>query len=326
MLNKNFAAVDIGTNSFHLIIVKVNRDGSLTTLDREKEVIRLGSQKGNESNHISEEEIERGIRVLKKFKKLAGAYDAQIHAVATSAVREADNKNDFLKIVLEKTGIKVEVIDGYKEAEYIYKGVRKALPYNDKRLLCFDIGGGSTEYILGYNDEIIFGDSIKVGAVRLSKKFFPDCVLTEDGIRKCIEYIDHSVRSNIKINLKENFDLAVGASGTIMAAAGMINFRRNGKREKSLMNFIFSKEELEKLIDEIFEKKTPEERINIDGMEYKRADIIPAGLLILQRSFELFNIKDMIISEYALREGVVLTMLEKFKINHKSVFNSSTKI
>jgi exopolyphosphatase/guanosine-5'-triphosphate,3'-diphosphate pyrophosphatase len=317
--NKNYAAIDIGTNSFHLIIVKVEENGALTILDREKEVIRLGSQKGNELSHISEEEIDKGLSILKSFKKLADVYNAKVHAVATSAVREAENKKDFLDKVLIETGIKIEVINGRKEAEYIYRGVRKALHYKNKKLLCFDIGGGSTEYILGFNDKIIYGESIKIGAVRLSKKFFPDFMLNEDAIEKCKQYIEQEVKSNKQINFNESFDYAVGASGTILAIAGIINFNRNEKKLKSLNGFIFSKEELREVTNKILEKKTPGERINIEGMEYKRADIIPAGLLILQKSFEIFNIKEMIISEYALREGVVLSMLEKSQFKSDSV-------
>jgi len=317
--NKNYAAIDIGTNSFHLIIVKVEENGALTILDREKEVIRLGSQKGNELSHISEEEIDKGLSILKSFKKLADVYNAKVHAVATSAVREAENKKDFLDKVLIETGIKIEVINGRKEAEYIYRGVRKALHYKNKKLLCFDIGGGSTEYILGFNDKIIYGESIKIGAVRLSKKFFPDFLLNEDAIEKCKQYIEHEVKSNKEINFNESFDYAVGASGTILAIAGIINFNRNEKKLKSLNGFIFSKEELREVTNKILEKKTPGERINIEGMEYKRADIIPAGLLILQKSFEIFNIKEMIISEYALREGVVLSTLEKSQFKSDSV-------
>lgn len=319
MQSKNYAAVDIGTNSFHLVIVKVGSNGSLTLIDREKEVIRLGSQNGNELNHISNEEISKGIIILKNFNKLAEFYNADLHAVATSAVREADNKQEFLEKVFEETSIEIEVIDGRKEAEYIYKGVRKYFPYNDKKLLCLDIGGGSTEFILGKNDNIIFGESVKIGAVRLSKKFFPDFVLTDDGINNCNEYIEQQIRLNEKINYNEKFDLTVGASGTILAVAGMINYRKDVKKSGSLTRLIFTKTELDKLTKEILEKKTPEQRINLEGMEYKRADIIPAGLLILQKSFELFNIKEMIISEYALREGVVLSLLEKYQVKSNPI-------
>lgn len=309
MQSKNFAAVDIGTNSFHLIIVKVQEDGSLVIIDREKDVIRLGSQKGEELSIISDDEIERGLKILSHFKKLADFYHADIRAVATSAVREAENKNYFIEKVFEDTGIKIEVIDGHKEAAFIYKGVRKALPYN-KKFLCVDIGGGSTEFILGYNDNIVFGESIKIGAVRLSKKFFPDFILNEKAVQECNLYIEKMITSNAKINFNEKYDLAVGASGTISAAAGMINYKRNGKKTKSLNEFIFDKSELEVLTREILSRKTPEQRIDLPGMEYKRADIIPAGLLILNKAFELFKIDQMTISEYALREGVVLTMME----------------
>jgi exopolyphosphatase/guanosine-5'-triphosphate,3'-diphosphate pyrophosphatase len=192
-------------------------------------------------------------------------------------------------------------------------------PEKNKKYLCFDIGGGSTEFILGFNNEIIFGESLKIGAVRLSKKFFPDFILTDENISRCREYIEQQIRANVKIKMNEKFDLAVGASGTIMAVAGIIKFKRDDTREKSLNNFTFTKAELEKVINEILQKKTLEERINIPGMEYKRADIIPAGLLILQKSFELFRISDMTISEYALREGVVLSMLEKSNLNSNTI-------
>ncbi len=311
MQSKNLAAVDIGTNSFHLIIVKVREDESLTIIDREKEVIRLGSQEGKDLSHISEDEIEKGINILKRFKKLADLYNAEIHSVATSAVREAKNKNEFINRVLSETEIKIEIIDGRKEAEYIYKGVRKALTCKNKKLLCLDIGGGSTEFILGLDENIIFGESVKIGAVRLSKKFFPDFILTEERIEECKKYIEVQIRKNSKINFGEKFDMAVGASGTIYALAGMIRYKKPGEKNKSLNEFIFTKRELEEVTNEILQRKTPEQRVNIEGMEYKRADIISAGLLILDKAFELFKIKEMIISEFALREGVVLSMMEK---------------
>jgi exopolyphosphatase/guanosine-5'-triphosphate,3'-diphosphate pyrophosphatase len=309
--SKNYAAIDIGTNSFHLIIVKIREDGSLVIIDREREVIRLGSHKGEELSLITHDEIELGINALIRFKKLADFYHADINAVATSAVREAGNREEFLKKVFDKTGIEIEVIDGRKEAAYIYKGVRKSLPNFNKKLLCLDIGGGSTEFILGQDEEIIFGESIKIGAVRLSKKFFPDFILTDNGINKCKEYIEQQIRANKKMNFNEKFDLAAGSSGTILAVARMINFRMNGGKTKSLNGFVFAKAELEDVTNKILERKTPEQRINLEGMEYKRVDIIPAGVLILQKTFELFNINKMMISEYALREGVVLGMVEK---------------
>jgi exopolyphosphatase / guanosine-5'-triphosphate,3'-diphosphate pyrophosphatase len=316
--SKNYAAVDIGTNSFHLIIVKAKEDGSLEIIDREKEVIRLGSQKGSDLNFISNDEFEKAVKILSHFKKLADFYKADIHAVATSAVREAENRDMFINKILVQTGIKIEIIDGHKEAEYIYKGVRKALPYN-LRLLCVDIGGGSTEFILGHNENIVFGESIKIGAVRLSKKFFPGFILDENAVNDCRLYIEEQIRTNPNVNFSEKFDIAVGSSGTILAAAGMLNYKRNGKKVKSLNEFTFDASELKILTEEILNRKTPEQRINLPGMEYKRADIIPAGLLILDKVFEMLNLKQMVVSEFALREGVVLSMIEKEKINDGTI-------
>ena len=121
------AAVDMGTNSFHLIIVQVRKDGSFKIIDREKEVVRLGFHKGENLTTISEGEIEKAIDVLRDFTKIAKFYGADLRAMATSAVREAKNKDEFLTKVYEATGIYVEAIEGVKEAELIYLGVLKAL-------------------------------------------------------------------------------------------------------------------------------------------------------------------------------------------------------
>ena len=148
-MNKCIAAVDMGTNSFHLIIVQVRKNGSFKIIDREREVIRLGSHKGTDLSIISEGEIEKSIDVLSEFDKIAKFYGAELRAIATSAVREAGNKDEFITRVYDATGIAVEAIEGVKEAELIYLGVQKALDVKNKRVFCVDIGGGSTEFLVG---------------------------------------------------------------------------------------------------------------------------------------------------------------------------------
>lgn len=308
-LDNYFAALDLGTNSFHLIIVKVNEDYTLNVIDKEREVIRLGSEHGAGMNFISDNEIEKAINVLNNFKKLAGNYKAKMRAVATSAVREAENKNDFIEKVLIETGINIEIIDGYEEAKLIYFGAEKALSLKNKKVLCIDIGGGSTEFILSDKGNIIFAESIKIGAVRLTKKFFPDFVINNERIKECNNFIEKEILSNKNINLNENFDLAVGSSGTIEAAAIMINFRKQNKFPDQINGFVFDYNDLKELIENILNKKTANERLQVKGMETKRADIIPAGLLILNKVFELFNLKNIKVSDYALREGIIFDMI-----------------
>ncbi len=308
-----FAAVDMGTNSFHLIIAKQKEDGSLKIVDREKEVIRLGSHEGKNLSIISADEENLAIEILSRFKKLADFYGANIRAVATSAVREAHNKKDFIENVMRSTGIKVEAVKGFTEARLIYEGVKKALPVKNKKVLCIDIGGGSTEFIYGNNGSPVFAESIKIGAVRLTKMFSPDFVLNEKNIAQCRQTAVDRITSNSNINFSILPDTVVGTSGTIQSAAFMIAKLRKVKLPKSTNGFSFTAEELNKIVNLILQNKTKEDRLMIKGLEEKRADIIPAGIIILQEAFKLFNIKKMVISEYALREGIIYDMIDGHK-------------
>ena len=312
-MNKCIAAIDMGTNSFHLIIVQVKNDGSFKIIDREREVIRLGSHKGKEFTWISEGEMEKASDVLKDFAKIAQFYKADVRAIATSAIREAKNKSEFIDRVLEETGINVEAVDGKTEAELIYLGVQHALDIRDKRILCIDIGGGSTEILLGENGISEFAESLKIGAVRLSKMFFPDYHLTLSGIDMCRQYIKDKLQTNSNIHPNHNFEIAIGSSGTIVAAASIISFRRTEKFKKSMNGFEFSDEELFDLTTDVLKCESPVDRLFIEGMEIKRADIIPAGLLILSEVFKKFRLKKMTVSENALREGIIIDTIMKSK-------------
>ena len=306
---RRIAAVDMGTNSFHLIIVEVNEGSDFIMLDRQREVIRLGSHKGEDLSVISDGEMEKAIDILSNFKSLADYYDAEFHAVATSAVREAQNKNEFLEKVFGKVGIHISVIDGKREAELIFLGVQKALPVHDKKVLCIDIGGGSTEFLLAENGRIIFAESIKIGAVRLTKMFFPDYRLKSRAVKDCKFYIKKALADNKNLDYSQTYNIVVGSSGTINAAATLVNSRINGKKSRPYNGYTFSYVDFRSILSDVLDAKTPPERTKIQGMEIKRADIIPAGLLILRRAMKNFNIKEITLSEYALREGIILNLI-----------------
>jgi exopolyphosphatase / guanosine-5'-triphosphate,3'-diphosphate pyrophosphatase len=308
---KRIAAIDMGTNSFHLIIVELRDDSSIKFLDREREFIRLGSEFGEDLSFISEDETAKAISVLQNFSSIAKYHKAEIRAVSTSAVREAKNKNNFIKEVFKQTGIKVETIEGTEEAKLIFLGMKNALPIDDKSVLGIDIGGGSTEFIYGVNGIPIYAESVKVGAVRLSKKFFPDFIITEKSIKDCSEYVDKQIKSNQKINRNIKFDFAVGSSGTADTVCLVKQSRKSRKVKRKLNGYKFDVNEFNDIYTHIMSHKTASERIDIPGIEEKRADIIPAGLIILKKAFELFNIKKMILSEYALREGIVYDFIYK---------------
>ncbi|MEG8947100.1 Ppx/GppA phosphatase family protein [Rosettibacter firmus] len=313
MNGKNLAAIDLGTNSFHLIIVKIKNNGGFEIIDREKEVIRLGEGSAGDIKLILPDAIERALSCLKRFKGIAEAHNAKIRAVATSAVREAHNKNDFIQKVYNETGINVEVVSGFEEARLIYLGVLKALPIYNKKALIIDIGGGSTEFLIGKKGNPIYSVSLKIGAVRLSQKFFPDYIITKSRLEECRRWVEGEIFPIVEHIKKEGFEISVGSSGTIMSTGQMINAIKKGTTNSitPLNNFVFNKKELEKISEEILKRKTPGDRKKIPAMDEKRADIIPAGIIILQTIFDLLDINEMTISNYALREGIVIDTLQK---------------
>lgn len=317
MQNKfeTFAAVDIGTNSFHLIVVRIKNNGHFEIIDTEKEVIRLGEGSSSDIKHIHPESISRAIACLKRFKGIADSHGAKLRAIATSAVRESLNKRDFQQIVLEKTGVDIEVVSGIEEARLIYLGILKAVPVYEKRTLCVDIGGGSTEFTVGEKGKILHSISVKLGAVRLTQKFFPDFIVTPERVKEAEKWVEGMLHSSFRKIDALRFDALVGSSGTIMSTGFMTLANRDQKKSKLpiLNNYKFTNDELLKVKDDVLNSRTIEDRMKINGLDPKRADIIPAGIIILSKIVEYCNNMDMIVSGYALREGVVIDTLNEMR-------------
>ncbi|MCI0450248.1 MAG: Ppx/GppA family phosphatase [Chlorobi bacterium] len=305
------AAIDIGTNSFHLIIVEVDTStGKFNTLGREKEIVRLGSG-STDMKLLHEDAVARAIDTLKKYKGLADSAGAEVRAIATSAVREAINQNEFIKKVKEETGIKIETASGVEEARYIYLGVLQALPVFNKRILLIDIGGGSTEFLIGYQREIAYDNSLKLGAIRLTQRFFKDKETNSKSAKACRQFIQGYMSPITRECARYKFDTAVGSSGTIMNLANIINVKQGGSPAARLNNFTFTKDELYEAVETILDAKNEKQRLKIQGLDPDRADIITAGALIVEQIFKELKIKEMVVSEYALREGIVLDTIEK---------------
>ncbi len=305
------AAIDIGTNSFHLIIAEVDTNtGKFNILGREKQTVRLGSG-STDMKFLSEEATQRGIDALKKFKALADSAGASVRAIATSAVREAKNQDQFIYRVLIETGIKVEVASGVEEARYIYLGILQSLPVFDKNILMIDIGGGSTEFLIGRSRDIAYDNSLKLGSSRLTQRFFDDGETQSKQLKACREYIKGFMQPVTREISKYKFETAIGSSGTILNLANMISFKKGGNADTRLNNFIFTRDELHETVNEILEAKTLKQRQKIPGLDPARADIITAGALILEQIFKELKIKEMTVSEFALREGIIFDTIEK---------------
>jgi len=301
MMTKKIAAIDIGTNSFHIIVAELCEDGKLNVIRDEREFIRL------DDKHISNNKIDRSVEVIKHFKNIAEDLRADISAVATSGVREAENADEFISTIKEKTGVNVKLISGLEEARLIFLGATNSIDLKGKTTLCFDIGGGSSEFILGNEENIILAKSLKLGAVRLTRKYFPDGNVTDDMLTECTKYVDEHLRETATEIRNNKYDLAIATSGTGLAVASIIYTKKHKTipTRKDLNGYIFTKDELQNLAKEILELKTIQERENIKGLEIARADIIPAGIILLRSIIKQFNIEKVTVSEYALREGIV---------------------
>jgi len=314
MVIKNgiLAAIDIGTNSFHLVVAKVLENNHFKILTRDKEVVRLGTG-AKDMKQLSAEAIDRALKTLKRFKKIADSFNAKIRAIATSATREASNREEFIDKVKKITGIEIEVVSGYEEARLIYLGVLQALPVYDKRILLFDIGGGSTEFLIGEKGNILFGNSIKIGAVRLTSSFFPELKAKEKQIEEASIYIKGAINPIVRAIKNEKVDMVVGTSGTVSSIGMMVysEFKKDIPEEFNLNNYTFDRASLNKAVKRILKSETIEERRNIPGLDEKRADIIVAGSLILEQIVNELEIPAVTVSGYALREGILMDMINK---------------
>lgn len=304
------AAIDVGTNSFHMVIASVGTRGVLRIHARNKEMVRLGSSAGD-MKHLTPEAMDRGVDTLKRFASEAHQHGAHIRAVATSAVREALNRDEFVHRVLVATGIDIEVIPGIEEGRLIYAGALHALPIVAKRTLLIDIGGGSTETVIGYQGEAVFVDSSKLGHIRVTKRFFPDLTITEKQVEQCRSAIRGEWATVFQALIAYGFEYAVGCSGTVMAIAAM-TLVRAGKRMPESMNALrIERKDILEVIDLIVNARTQAARLALPGMDPKRADVITGGALILEQAILGLNVQELTVSGYALREGIVFDTVQK---------------
>lgn len=302
------AAIDIGTNSMHLVVAKLGEHGGFEILTSEKEMVRLG-QGGGEMKQLAPDAIERGISALSRMAKVAKSFgDVELVAVATSAVREATNKHEFIDRARDEVGVDVEVISGFEEARLIHLGVLQALPVFDQRLLVIDIGGGSTEFLVGEGAQAIEARSMKLGAIRLTERFFPD-LIEGDGavdpaaVENCRNYV-RSALSPVAHELGGHQpELAIASSGTATTIACMAAAAR-GEDLRQMNGVTFTADELAAVVVDVT-SKTTEERNKIDGLDTKRVDIIVAGAILLDEIRRAFMLSEFTISEFALREGVL---------------------
>ncbi|CAN4110990.1 unnamed protein product [Withania somnifera] len=311
-----FAAVDIGTNSFKLLIVRADPStGRFLTVDRLKERVLLGLDSTTTTYAtISTASLLRSTTALRKFQNLLLSHrvpSSHSRLVATSAVREASNQSQFLQTIDETLGLKVDVLSGIEEARLIYEGVLQFHPVHDRTVLTIDIGGGSTEFVIGKEGKILFSISLALGHVTLTQKF-PE--ITE--IREHIKVIIRASGLNEKLK-HYNIDKVIGSSGTIrnIEKAIFCGYASNMEGnvdvfEENRRDWSFTTEELKGLVKRLSEEeRRVGGKVRRQGFFKKRSEFIVAGAVLLEEIFEELKIEEMEVSGYALGEGVIAEKL-----------------
>ena len=304
-----FAAIDIGTNSIRLAVARIGAGQQLTTLAQHREVARLGEGEFA-TDRMTPDAIRRGALVCAKFAEVARGFGAtEIVAFATSAVREAENRDEFIERVRDEAGIEVRVISGVEEARLIWLGVSSGFDMGDRKAVEIDIGGGSTEVIVGNASEHLLLDSMKLGAVRLSDRFFPGGgPVSEKEFAAAMDYV-RGVASLLGRRVREvGFDFAIGSAGTINALGEIVARNRGESGGASGRNVTFRLTELREAVQMLC-RLPLEERRRVPGMDVNRADIILGGAAIIQTLMEDFGAEKITVSERGLRDGILLDHL-----------------
>ena len=304
------AAIDIGTNSVHMLIARIAANGRFEVITRQKEMVRLGSGRG-EMKVLEPAAIERGVAALARCRSLAESFDASVYAVATSAVREALNAEEFLQRARDEAGVDVQVISGYEEARLIQLGVLQALPVFEKRLVLIDVGGGSTEVLFGLKGAVAYARSIKLGSLRMTRRFFPGGLLEGDAVERCRTYVRGRLAPMVHEIVQLDHEVAVASSGTAETIAEMVLARRTGPVPQKLNATTITMDELHEVVDLLASAPSPEDRRKLPGIDAARADILMGGAIVLEQVCEAIGVRELTISEYALREGVLLDALHR---------------
>lgn len=293
---KQLAAVDLGSNSFHMMIARV-RSGQLEIIDRLKERVQLAAG-FDENNDLTEEAIARGLACLERFgQRLRDLDSVDVRAVGTNTLRKAKNSDTFIDRAEEALGHPIDVISGHEEARIIYLGAAHALADDTGRRLVIDIGGGSTEFIIGERFEPKRVQSVHVGCVSHTLRFFPDGKLRRESFREATTAARVEIETFEREYRRMGWVSAVGSSGTVTAIDEVL--RSNGWSADGI-----TRAGLRQLREHLIDVGRLS-KVNLPGLSPERLGVLPAGLAILQGAFKSLKIDRMSVSPGAMREGLL---------------------
>jgi exopolyphosphatase/guanosine-5'-triphosphate,3'-diphosphate pyrophosphatase len=302
------AAIDVGSNSIHMIIAQADPDGGVTTLWRLKEMVGLG-RLSFPSHRLSRESMDRAIDTLGRFQQVARLRGCEkMLAVATSAVREAVNGGDFLDRVRRELGMLLRIVSAREEARLIYLGVRHACDLGDKPQFIMDVGGGSVEFIVADQTKPTLLESRKLGAARMTAKFVSSDPISSQDLKTLVHHYDRELKPLCETILAQKPVAGVATSGTLENLAAMCDsFQdRDSKRDPTLIE----REPLRRLLAVLLESRS-KDRAGMAGLDDQRKDQIVAGALLVNEVLRRLDLKEMRLCKSALREGILVDYLER---------------
>ena len=309
------AIIDMGTNTFHLLLAEVNGDEH-TIIRGERSTVKIG-EKGINRDEITAEAWDRAIKSMNEFNKVIHETGiSKVFATATSAVRNAKNGKLLVEEIKIQTGIEVEIISGTREAELILLGVKKALDLGSKKNLVMDIGGGSIEFIIADNKKTHWLKSFEMGGQRLVEKFHKNDPISRDEINQLWNYFDCELKE-----LKEMCEVhrpatLVGCSGTFDTLSDICCAESNIPREESATEYPITLDAFSEIFQDLL-YKTRTERLKIPGMVEIRVDMIVVACIMVDHLIQLLHLENIRVSAYALKEGVLMHQIDSVRNSMK---------
>ncbi|HEY8928778.1 MAG TPA: exopolyphosphatase [Mucilaginibacter sp.] len=307
-MNERLAVMDLGTNTFHLLIAQKTDNGLIEIL-REQDAVKLG-EGGINKGYIVEAAFERGVKSMVHYRQVMNENRVEkVRAIATSALRNASNGQDFIKEVKAQAGIGIEIIDGNAEATFIYKGVRAGGGLSTQNTLIVDIGGGSVEFIICNDKRIKWKQSFEIGAARLMDRFHHTDPIPPDSINALELYLTDTLTDLFKAAEAHPVENIIGSSGVFESYAGIIEKEKGHSFDlKQTSYYTFEKAELLKLIERIV-LSTHQQRAANSGIIAVRVDMIVTASILARFIIAKLHIEKVAMSTNSLKEGVLADMI-----------------
>ena len=306
------AAIDVGTNSIHLLVADIRPDGSMTFVEKGREQVELGAG-GLRNNMLTDEAIERGVAAMQMFKETCDHFSViDITAAATSAVREASNGSQFIRNVRDKTSIHVRPISGQEEAQLIYLGARNAIDFSEGRSLLFDLGGGSTEFILCDVEQPLILDSLPLGHIRLAEAYHTSDPLSQEDYQAIKSAANQQIETLMRRVQPDDFRTLVGTSGAARCLARMATLARGDVSPEHDHGLVVTRDEIDFFVHE-FRRLRRDEYGQLAGIDNRRRRTLPAAAIIIRQLMKRLDKRLLVTSDYSLRDGLLVDWVLKHR-------------